>query len=126
MIRRVGCTRRCSEESTVRQHGGTGLALCWTGIIHEPALRLHRAMSGLSVFDVEAGEEIFELRDLPIGCGVVLLDGRQFHGASDLTDSIESVPSAVAFHSMSQHLDSRKVRAIQGVTKPVKVFSAVG
>jgi hypothetical protein len=80
----------------------------------------------LSVFDLEAGEKIFQLCDALFGCGMVFPDGCQFHGTANLADSIEAVPPSVALHSMSQHLDDRKVCAGQCVTKRVDIFSPVG
>ena len=79
----------------------------------------------LSVFDLDAGEEIFQLCDLPFGCSVVMPAGCQLHGAADLTDPIETVPPSVTTHSMSQHPDSRIVLVGQRLTKCVDVFSPV-
>jgi hypothetical protein len=80
----------------------------------------------LSVFDLEASEEVFQLRDVPFGRSMVSLVGRQFHVVADVADLIEAVPPSVAFHSMSQYPNSRKVLIGQRMTKRVEVFSPVG
>src|SRR5690348_6715566 len=81
---------------------------------------------GLAVFDVEVGEKIIQLHDVLLSCGAVFVDSRQFQSAADIANLIESVSPSVAFHSMSQHLNSRKVLVGQCMSKRVEVFSPVG
>ena len=73
-----------------------------------------------------AGEEIFQLFDVLLGCGIVLPLGCQFHDAADFRDPIEPVPAAIAFHTMTQQLDGSKIFVGQRAVKCVDVLLAIG
>ena len=66
-------------------------------------------ISESQVFDLYAGEEMFQLFDVLFGRGRILPLGCQFHDTADFRNPIEPVPAAIAFHTMTQQLDGSKV-----------------